>query len=116
MIRRLISFGEKNILRPEPLDLNELISGMESRIRGVLREGIEFETICRRSLARRMQTPASWNCSSWILWPMLARRCPEAAASIKTTDIEIDRPRILQGAPIAQEPMPCFPCRITAWE
>ena len=57
LARRLLAFGRRSPMRPEPLDLNAVATGMTELLRRTLGEAILFETILEPNLPLTMTDP-----------------------------------------------------------
>jgi PAS domain S-box-containing protein len=57
LTRQLLAFGRRQVLQPEPVDLNELVEGMGKMLRRLIREDIVLEFKQHRGLGLVMADP-----------------------------------------------------------
>jgi signal transduction histidine kinase/CheY-like chemotaxis protein len=54
---QLLSFSRRQILAPRPLDLNEVVSGMDSMLRRLIGEDVRLNTVLAAGLGKAMADP-----------------------------------------------------------
>jgi len=57
LVRRLLAFSRRQVLTPQIIDVNRLVSGMSELIRSTLGEGIAMETVLASGLWRTLVDP-----------------------------------------------------------
>jgi len=57
LTRQLLAFSRRQVLKPAPVDLNEIVAGSEKLLRRLLGEDIVFTTILDRHLGRFLADP-----------------------------------------------------------
>jgi two-component system, cell cycle sensor histidine kinase and response regulator CckA len=57
LTRQLLAFSRKQVLKPEVINLNDVVSGMEPMLRRLIGEDIEFQTTLGEGLGRVLADP-----------------------------------------------------------
>jgi PAS domain S-box-containing protein len=57
LTRQLLAFSRKQVLQPEIIDLNEVVTGMDSMLRRLIGEDVEFETVLGGHLPQILADP-----------------------------------------------------------
>jgi len=57
LTRQLLAFGRRQLLQPVPLDLNQVVGGVESMLRRIIGEDIDLVPILAKDLGRVMADP-----------------------------------------------------------
>lgn len=91
LTRQLLAFSRKQILLPEVVDLNKVVSEMKNMLRPVLREDIELKTVLAPDLGKVM---ADIGQIGEVIMNLAVNACDAMSEggilSIETADVELD--------------------------
>ena len=78
--RQLLAFSRRQVLRPEPVDLNEIVAGMETMLGRIIGDDVQVAVQPAPGLTADRGRPGPGGAGSCSTWRSTrATRCPRAA-------------------------------------
>ncbi len=91
LTRQLLAFGRRQVLRPQVLDLNGVVSNMDKMLRRLIGEDIDLVTLCREGLGRVKADPGQIEQVIMNLAVNARDAMPRGGKlTLETADVELD--------------------------
>jgi two-component system cell cycle sensor histidine kinase/response regulator CckA len=98
LTRQLLAFSRRQVLRPQIINLNEVVTGLEKMLRVLLREDIEFETVLAPDVEPTYADPGQVEQVILNLVVNARDAMPDRGRlTIATTNTHLEYPALLHG-------------------